>query len=571
MGKCNLPKMKKKVPALLLYLIIVQVSPLLAQWQINGIRIANVSSWQWAPWAIEDGEGGVIVCWEDSRNGTWDIYAQRVDSAGYLLWTDYGIPVADGPATQDNPVMVSDGEGGAIIAWEQPALSDVYAQRINGAGHRLWGEEGIVVCSAPNLQYMLDIASDGFGGAVLVWEDSRDDPIHSDIYAQRISAEGEILWDSNGVGLCAEPTNEFYPLVIGDGTGGAIAAWEDSRDGRDWAKIYAQRVDSTGRVLWRQNGVPVCTDCISDWHSQRNSFAIAIDGSEGAIIAWTDETDNLTTPDVYIQHIDFRGHTRWGDRGIPVAVTQEGNGHPWMFAHGQGGVILTWLDDRDSLFIQRVDSEGQVYWEENGRVLCDRRAMARGLVQLDDSTFSVVGTSSAFGGWAGRSWRADTSGNSIWGTEGIEFTNMGTEYMYHPVKDGTGGLIVVWQGDYYLYAQRIYNDGHVGGDTTTVVEELIAGGLPPKLLLLQNYPNPFNSTTTISFYVPVDHSDFTLKILNIAGQEVRKVNLGNLKSGYHAVTWGGKDQAGKEVSSGLYFYSITSANESYVRKLTYLK
>lgn len=558
--------MRSKALTISLLLTAFWVLPALGQWQINGIRIANVSSWQWSPQAIEDGKGGVIVCWEDGRNGTWDVYAQRVDSAGYLLWTDYGIPVADGPATQDLPVMVSDGEGGAIIAWEQPALADVYAQRINSDGQRLWGEEGIIVCSAPNLQCMLDIAADGFGGAVLVWEDARDDPIHSDIYAQRISGQGEILWDPGGVALCTEPTNEFYPLVIGDGTGGAVAAWED---GRDEAKIYAQRVDSTGRVLWRQNGVSMCTDCISGWLTA--CFAIATDGLEGAIVGWSDYTEGRAS-DLYVQRVDFRGYTLWGDRGVPVAATPEGNGRPWILADARGGAILSWLDDRDSVFIQRLDSEGQVYWEENGRALSDKNQMGRGLVDLGDGTFSVAGT-----GWwphqsGGYGWRADTLGNLVWDRQGVFFTDMLTEYFYHPVKDGTGGLIVVWRtSDNLLYAQRIYNDGHVGGDTTTAVHDFVSADLPSRLLLLQNYPNPFNSKTTISFYAPVDRSDFTLRILNIRGQEVKRIDLGNLKKGYHTVTWDGKDQDGRQVSSGIYFYSITYRSNTQVKKMVLLK
>ncbi|MFQ5869406.1 MAG: FlgD immunoglobulin-like domain containing protein [Candidatus Zixiibacteriota bacterium] len=49
------------------------------------------------------------------------------------------------------------------------------------------------------------------------------------------------------------------------------------------------------------------------------------------------------------------------------------------------------------------------------------------------------------------------------------------------------------------------------------------------------------------------------------------VNIGNLDRGYHTVTWDGKDQSGKTVSSGIYFYSITYRSGTQVKKMVLLK
>jgi len=557
--------MKSKALTILLVLTAFWVLPALGQWQINGIRIANVSSWQWAPQAIEDGEGGVIVCWEDSRNGTWDVYAQRVDSAGYLLWTEYGIPVADGPATQYRPVMVSDGEGGAIIAWEQPALSDVHAQRINGAGHRLWGEEGIVVCDAPDLQYQLAIDEDGFGGAVITWVDERSG--HTDVYVQRVNSAGECLWEDNGVQVCAEPTSEFYPLVIGDGTGGAIAAWED---GRDWAKIYLQKVDAAGNRMWTQNGVPNCVDCITDFLG--DGYSMATDMQGGVIIFWKDFTDNRPRTDVYAGRVNSRGRIAWEPRGIPISVSPSYEGGPLVLSDSAFGAVLAWTDGRDSTFVQRLDSAGQKYWPEYGRPIYMDNAAVEGLARTGPGEYAfVLGRPLPD---SSRGLKFDTTGAVLWDSSGVAFVG---EYhgsdSYVATADGKGGLVIGWDSfwDGYVYAQRIYPNGKVGGDTTTVVEDYAESLYPLNFELLQNFPNPFNSKTTISFHIPIDHSDFTLKILNIRGQEVTKVNLGNLKSGYHTVTWNGKDQSGKEVSSGVYFYSIYSPSNTQVKKMVLLK
>ena len=67
-------------------------------------------------------------------------------------------------------------------------------------------------------------------------------------------------WILDGTGICTETNSQFEPAIVGDGEGGTIIVWVDSRtysvSGRD---IYAQRVDSWGRVLWTAGGVPVTT------------------------------------------------------------------------------------------------------------------------------------------------------------------------------------------------------------------------------------------------------------------------------------------------------------------------
>ena len=84
-----------------------------------------------------DGSGGGIFTWEESRgtgiNGSDNIYAQRVNGNGQLQWADSGANVCTNTAPQENPRITSDGNGGAIITWEDNrnsgANQDIYAQK----------------------------------------------------------------------------------------------------------------------------------------------------------------------------------------------------------------------------------------------------------------------------------------------------------------------------------------------------------------------------------------------------------------------------------------------------------
>ncbi len=66
-------------------------------------------------------------------------------------WQLDGVPVATGPARQEEQTMVSDGNGGAIVVWVvrhvPPETDDVYAQRLNGDGTTMWTENGILICT----------------------------------------------------------------------------------------------------------------------------------------------------------------------------------------------------------------------------------------------------------------------------------------------------------------------------------------------------------------------------------------------------------------------------------------
>lgn len=79
--------------------------------------------------------------------------------------------------------------------------------------------------------------------------------------------------------------------------------------------------------------------------------------------------------------------------------------------------------------------------------------------------------------------------------------------------------------------------------------------IPNSFALGQNYPNPFNATTLIQFNLPKT-SNVKLEIFNVLGQKVRTLVDEVLQPGYKQVIWDGKDQSGRQVASGVYFYRI---------------
>ena len=96
--------------------------------------------------------------------------------------------------------------------------------------------------------------------------------------------------------------------------------------------------------------------------------------------------------------------------------------------------------------------------------------------------------------------------------------------------------------------------------------------LPERFALHQNHPNPFNPSTTISFSLLGPASGrTTLRIFNVLGQRVRTLLDGALDPGAHALLWDGRDDAGRPVSSGIYFYTLRSGRLSRSRKMVLLR
>lgn len=139
---------------------------------------------------VPDGSGGVFITWQYSNSNV--VTAQRLTSAGVNAWEGSGLDL--GASASSYPQIISDGFTGAIITWYDSRGSgsgDIYAQRITGTGALLWNLKAVGVCTNSAVQNSAQITTDGNGGAIIAWADDRNNATKStDIYAQQISASG---------------------------------------------------------------------------------------------------------------------------------------------------------------------------------------------------------------------------------------------------------------------------------------------------------------------------------------------------------------------------------------------
>ena len=104
----------------------------------------------------------------------------------------------------------------------------------------------------------------------------------------------------------------------------------------------------------------------------------------------------------------------------------------------------------------------------------------------------------------------------------------------------------------------------------TAVLEGRSEALPSSFALEQNYPNPFNSATVIGYSLPREAS-VDLTVYNMVGQEVAKLVYGRREAGVYSVHWDGRDNADRELATGMYVYRLQAGEQTVSRKLLLLR
>lgn len=435
-----------------------------AQWALNGAPVCTAAYYQEIPQIVPDGSGGSVIAWVDNRGATYDIYVQRLDANGDALWAANGVPICTAGGAQTGVQLVAAGSGGAIITWydyRSVNYSDIYVQKIDGAGVVQWTANGVALCTDGNNQQYPQLVADGSGGAIVAWADGRG--AGYDIYAQRIDANGAVMWTTDGIAICTAASTQFNQTLVADGAGGSIITWQDLR-ASDY-DVYAQRVSSAGSVQWAVGGVAVC---VATSHQQ--SPQSIDDGAGGAIITWADARSG--TNDVYAQRINGSGVAQWTANGIAVSSMSADQMEPRLVTDGGGGAIIAWSDRRsgvNDIYAQRMSGSGAALWIANGVVVSAATGIQEHprIVAVDVGRAVIAWNDDRNGGYDIYAQKLGTDGAGLWSADGasVSVTN-GTKVNPAIASDGIGGAVVTWQDRRTatddVYAQRMERNGYWG-------------------------------------------------------------------------------------------------------------
>lgn len=320
-----------------------------------------------------DGVGGAFIVWQDLRNnqgdGNWDIYAQRVDARGNRLWAaDLRVNSDAGARFQGYPLVQVDSTGNALVVWvddrEEPAAKAVYAQKISRSGVKLWpGDVRVNGPSSYRVSWWLDsmaIAVDRQGNLIVAWQGIWDGYWDdSDIHAQKLSPTGQRLWPADvRVHHDTGHRQTFVALDTFD-QGDVLVSWIDERYGGE--DVYAQRLDAQGQRLWTSD-VKVSAGLATP---AQGNLSVVADTSGSAIVVWrqgpADPPLSGATSSIVAQRLGADGRLLWsGNRRVNRDTSIVFRGHPRADRIPTGQVIVVWEDARRGFELGTVDVFAQL-------------------------------------------------------------------------------------------------------------------------------------------------------------------------------------------------------------------
>jgi len=462
--------------SLVLFLIIfLDANDIFSQtvWQQNGVPICTAPHSQEQIKITSDENGGAIIVWQDNRiTGDLNIYAQRVDGNGNTLWSSNGVAVCNALGDQYTPEIVPDHEGGAIIVWRdyRAGNADIYAQRVSSNGEVRWQIDGLPICTAIGEQRYPKISYDDVNNWVIItWQDQRNG--NWDIGTQKLTVYGDIIWQNDGVPVCQSNSDQMYPLVMADNIFQAsIFIWIDNRNGME--SLFIQRLDVNGIIQWEVDGKLVYGN-VQGLSSQNIGITTDLEG--GVIITWgNDLSDNR----LYSQRIDDTGTFWWSEPGIIVSTVSSLSGVEIFNDLGPGAYIC-WVDN-NQLYAQHV-SDGTNIWSDGVSVApsANNQSNPKLIVDYDSNIIVTWQESSEI-----KAQSIDTNGNIQWNSNGIFITNIDEiQTLPQICKDGSGGAVIAWEDfrneqiNTDIYVHRVNNSITV--ELTLLYpngNELLAGG-----------------------------------------------------------------------------------------------
>jgi|GEM_PF-3307350 len=427
--------------------------------------------------AVPDGQGGFIGLWSLVYA---QFHAQRFDAAGNPLWGATEPMVLSRTDLIGDPKIAPDNQGGFFMAWIKDMTSSelAYVQHFDNTGSPTWGESGIQVQEwviMGTIQSEVQLVGDADGGVVVSWINDPDGD--AEIYAQRISGAGSRMWSSGSVNVVAITKNNLT-MVAGQNVGETYYAWQEQTAADNW-DIRVQRLSGDGVSQWTQEQ----TELASAAGNQLGPV-IACTGEDDLIVAWTDWSSGNSQVH-YQRKWWSGSNGWSTDNGATWSGFYDKQEQPRITRNAAGDVFLSCLDVTESgggrIAVQYFPEGEYSYWGQYGRTLHEdsRREMGETALVADATGgfFAVwedYQNSTTF-----RSQHMNSLGEFVWNEErsamAVSTFNYSSDEMTL-IADAEGGFFAVWNGKttatdpyYRPTGQRVDQNGFLGDNAFPVI------------------------------------------------------------------------------------------------------
>ena len=339
-----------------------------AQWNANGLEIASGNFLQENVDIVSDGANGAVIVWQDRQSSTgarFDILGQRVDAAGGFQWGASGKVVNDYTDagalfnSKKNPSIAFDGQSFFVGFQDQRnTKDDVFGQKLDMNGSLLWNADGEVIYDGAADKSEIQMIPEGAGGVNVICKDD-DNLLGPGIYYQQLNASGVAQLvptaQLNGFFL-----NAGTLVSVSDGSAGYVSAWIQDDHSNGTFNVFVQHI--TGNTPSWNGGTNIAL--LSSTAYAPDNVDIIRSGSD-YFIAWEDSRSG--DKQIYMQKIDQSGNPLWAADGIDVVTGPGDVTSPRLANDGGTGVYLVW-NDLGMIKAKLIDAAGADVWSSNTSV-----------------------------------------------------------------------------------------------------------------------------------------------------------------------------------------------------------
>jgi hypothetical protein len=552
--------------------------------------------------------------------GYSDVYLVKTDSSGDTLWTrTYG-----GSSEDCGWSVQQTSDGGFIAAGYTHSFGaggkDVYLVKTDPAGDTLWTrtyggsryDQGYSVQQTSDSGYIIAGYTDSFGGGNSnVWllkADSSGDTLWTRTYGLGNYGEGRsIQQTSDGgyvvAGCIFSYTTHSYDVYLlktdssGDTLWTRTYGWGDDDEG--WSvqqtadggyiiaghtydrvtrvsDVYIVKTDSSGETLWTRT---------HDRSYQDHGHSVQQASDGGYVIAGYTYSYSTFSLHVYLLKTDASGDTLWtrtygrnnDDEGWSVQLTSDGGyiiaGYTKSFGAGNADfyllkvageelpvVSIELVPDQSPVVVPRGESFGFTGTVTNNT---DQ------FQQVDIWTMAYVPGIGMYGplrDYSNVPFNPHQSRSAHLNQSIPNYAPISDGYVYYGYVGEYPAVVIDFS--YFPFEVTAKGLAKAGAGDWTLTGSFLEGNevdLPTEFALSSNYPNPFNVSTVIEYQLP-EASEVKLEVYNLLGEIVATLVHEEQQAGYKSISWDAS-----EVSSGLYFYKLSTGDFTKARRMMLVK
>lgn len=314
----------------------ILIQPASAQWSDNIIRnlvIDDRQDEQVLPLIVSNIDKGCYISWFDHSSGTYQLFVQRLDERGNKLWGEDGLLVSSNQ--QDTWLtgydMIADRNGNLIITFAdtRQGIQNVFAYKISPDKEFLWGTDGIRLSESDIFEHSPRVVETSDGRYMFAWEVIYDEQ-SSGVLVQKLTKDGEKVFSNGNLTISSFMPKNCYSRIVPSDNGSAIVAFmsydSDTLVKENDMVLTVQKVNSSGDIMFPVDnpiklGVEIQNAGGIIYYIRPT---IISDGNNGAFISWYEDRDFDNVFTVYLQHINSQGRTSFKLNGVP-ASTLAGN------------------------------------------------------------------------------------------------------------------------------------------------------------------------------------------------------------------------------------------------------